>query len=92
MRWEWDEINKFLFHVVVREGNYRGCPDSFASRSEGSHLLRHSLAADLLRRSASLLEIGQVLRHSQSATTQIYAKVDIATLRQIGQPWPGVSS
>jgi site-specific recombinase XerD len=59
---------------------------------KGSHLLRHSLATDLLRRGASLLEIGQVLRHSQPATTQIYAKVDIAALRQIGQPWPGIPS
>ena len=59
---------------------------------KGSHLLRHSLASDLLRRGASLLEIGQILRHSQPATTQIYAKVDIAALRQIGQPWPGVSA
>ena len=48
---------------------------------KGSHMLRHSLATNLLRRGASLLEIGQLLRHSQPATTQIYAKVDIAALR-----------
>jgi site-specific recombinase XerD len=59
---------------------------------KGSHMLRHSLATDLLRRGASLLEIGQLLRHSQPATTQIYAKVDITALRQIGQPWPETSS
>jgi integrase/recombinase XerD len=59
---------------------------------KGAHLLRHSLATDLLRRGASLVEIGQLLRHSQSNTTQIYAKVDIATLRAIALPWPGVAS
>ncbi|MER9586643.1 tyrosine-type recombinase/integrase [Mesorhizobium sp. M0276] len=47
---------------------------------KGAHLLRHSLATDLLRRGASLVEIGQLLRHSQPNTTQIYAKVDIAGL------------
>jgi site-specific recombinase XerD len=59
---------------------------------KGAHLLRHSLATDLLRRGASLVEIGQLLRHSQPNTTQIYAKVDIVALRAIGLPWPGASS
>ncbi len=59
---------------------------------KGAHLLRHSLATDLLRRGASLVEIGQLLRHSQPNTTQIYAKVDIAALRAIALPWPGASS
>jgi site-specific recombinase XerD len=55
---------------------------------KGAHLLRHSLATDLLRRGASLGEIGQLLRHRQQTTTQIYAKVDIAALRGIALPWP----
>ena len=55
---------------------------------KGAHLLRHSLATDLLRRGASLSEIGQLLRHRQPTTTQIYAKVDIAALRGIALPWP----
>jgi integrase/recombinase XerD len=59
---------------------------------KGAHLLRHSLATDLSRRGASLTEIGRLLRHSQPTTTQIYAKVDIAALRTIGLPWPGVAS
>ena len=42
----------------------------------GTHLLRHSLATDLLRRGASLREIGQLLRHQQLKTTQIYANTD----------------
>jgi site-specific recombinase XerD len=56
---------------------------------KGAHLLRHSLATDLLRRGASLGEIGQLLRHREPTTTQIYAKVDIAALRGIALPWPG---
>jgi len=58
---------------------------------KGAHLLRHSLATDLLRRGASLTEIGQLLRHSQPTTTQIYAKVDIAALRTLGLAWPGAA-
>lgn len=54
----------------------------------GAHLLRHSLATTLLQRGASLQEIGDVLRHRHPATTQIYAKVDIAALQTLVQPWP----
>jgi site-specific recombinase XerD len=59
---------------------------------KGAHLLRHSLATNLLRRGASLSEIGQLLRHRQPTTTQIYAKVDIEALRGIALPWPGGAS
>lgn len=59
---------------------------------KGAHLLRHSLATNLLRRGASLSEIGQLLRHRQLTTTQIYAKVDIEALRGIALPWPGSAS
>jgi site-specific recombinase XerD len=54
----------------------------------GAHLLRHSLATTLLRRGASLQEIGDILRHQHIATTQIYAKVDTAALQPLAQPWP----
>jgi site-specific recombinase XerD len=47
------------------------------------------LAAELLRRGANLVEVSQVLRHRDLATTAIYAKVDLDTLRQVAQPWPG---
>ena len=55
---------------------------------KGAHLLRHSLATRMLRHGASLPEIGQVLRHRGVNTTEIYAKVDIAGLRALAQPWP----
>jgi site-specific recombinase XerD len=55
----------------------------------GAHLLRHSLATQMLRRGASLTQIGQVLRHQRAQTTEIYAKVDVAALQALAQPWPG---
>lgn len=55
----------------------------------GSHVLRHSLATELLRSGATLTEIGQVLRHRHPDTTRIYAKVDLTSLRTLCLPWPG---
>ena len=55
----------------------------------GPHRLRHGLARELLRRGTGLMAIGQVLRHQDLATTALYAKVDLDTLRQVAQPWPG---
>jgi len=55
----------------------------------GPHRLRHALAAELLRQGAGLIAISQVLRHQDLATTALYAKVDLNTLRQVAQPWPG---
>jgi site-specific recombinase XerD len=55
----------------------------------GAHRLRHALATEMLRQGATLVEVSQVLRHRDLATTAIYAKVDIGTLRQVAQPWPG---
>jgi site-specific recombinase XerD len=55
----------------------------------GAHRLRHTLATEMLRRGVKLVDIGQVLRHRDLATTALYAKVDLATLRSIAQPWPG---
>ncbi len=58
-------------------------------RPVGAHRLRHALASELLREGASLIEISQVLRHRDLATTAIYAKIDLGRLRLVAQPWPG---
>jgi site-specific recombinase XerD len=54
----------------------------------GAHLLRHSLATAMVRRGASLAEIGEVLRHRSPNTTEIYAKVDFDSLRDVAMAWP----
>jgi site-specific recombinase XerD len=59
------------------------------SRHQGAHVLRHSLATRMLGRGASLAQIGQVLRHQQVQTTEIYAKVDLTALKRLALPWPG---
>jgi site-specific recombinase XerD len=55
----------------------------------GSHQFRHALAVRMLKRGASLSDIGEVLGHRSPQTTSIYARVDIDSLRVLALPWPG---
>jgi site-specific recombinase XerD len=58
----------------------------------GANLMRHSLATGLLGHGASLSEIAGVLGHRSLVTTQIYASVDVAALREVALPWPQATS
>jgi site-specific recombinase XerD len=51
-------------------------------------VLRHSAATALLRQGVTLDVIGAVLRHRCVESTAHYAKVDVARLRAVAQPWP----
>jgi integrase/recombinase XerD len=53
------------------------------------HRLRHSAATGMLRRGASLSEIGQVLRHNHPRATAVYSAVDHDALRALAPTWPG---
>jgi site-specific recombinase XerD len=57
--------------------------------TKGARLLRHSAATDMLCGGATLDMVGAVLRHRSPDMTAHYAKVDIAMLQQVTQPWPG---
>lgn len=50
----------------------------------GPHALRHACAAHLLEQGSSLKEIGDYLGHRDPESTRIYAKVDVAGLRAVG--------
>lgn len=54
----------------------------------GAHRLRHSLACDMVRAGVPLHEIGQVLRHRDTTSTSIYARVDVEQLRTMARAWP----
>jgi site-specific recombinase XerD len=56
----------------------------------GAYVFRHTLASRMVRRGASLKEVADVLGHRCLDTTTIYAKLDIASLREVALPWPEV--
>jgi site-specific recombinase XerD len=50
----------------------------------GAHALRHACATHLLAQGLSLKEVGDHLGHRSPEVTRIYAKVDLAGLRSVG--------
>jgi site-specific recombinase XerD len=76
-----EAISAVVKHALRRAG--------VTSARKGAHLFRHSLATSMIRRGASLDEIGELLRHRSPNTTTIYAKVDLPALRPLALPWPG---
>jgi integrase/recombinase XerD len=50
----------------------------------GPHSLRHACATRLLAEGLSMKQIGDHLGHRKADTTRVYAKVDMAGLRQVG--------
>jgi len=80
--------NQVAISTIVKRA-MRRADVAYASRG-AAHVLRHSAATSMLRHGASLQDIAAILRHRSIETTRIYAKVDVAALRQIAQPWPQV--
>lgn len=54
-----------------------------------AHLLRHTLASELVNSGVSFKETADFLGHRFLQTTGIYAKLDLDSLSQIALPWPG---
>ena len=75
-------------HIVRRAIRRAGVP----APTQGSHVLRHFAASEMLRRGASLYDIGSVLRHRSVDMTAYYAKVDMTLLSLVARPWPEVLS
>jgi integrase/recombinase XerD len=57
----------------------------------GAHRLRHTAASQMLAGGATLVEIGQVLRHRRQQTTEVYTAVQPSVLALAARPWPGTA-
>jgi integrase/recombinase XerD len=56
----------------------------------GSHIMRRTVASQMIQSGASLKEVADTLRHRDLDTTKIYTKVNIPMLREVALPWPEV--
>ena len=76
-----DGVSSVVRHALQRAG--------VKASVKGAHLLRHTAATQMLRSGVPLEQIGLVLRHRSLDMSAYYAKVDVALLRGVAQPWPG---
>jgi site-specific recombinase XerD len=76
-----DGVSSVVRHALQRAG--------VKAPAKGAHLLRHTAATQMLRSGVPLDQIGLVLRHRSIDMSAYYAKVDVALLRGVAQPWPG---
>ncbi len=81
--------NRPITVLAIKNAMSRAFRRSGLDQFGGTHILRHTLATRLQRSGTSLKEIADVLRHKSLDTTSIYAKVNLAALRKVAQPWPG---
>jgi integrase/recombinase XerD len=79
-------LSRIAVKCIVRRALNRA---GVESPCRGAHMLRHSAATAMLRHGISLAGVGAVLRHRSPSMTALYAKVDIALLSEIAQPWAG---
>jgi integrase/recombinase XerD len=62
------------------------------SGAAGAHLLRHSLATQLVSQQRPINEVADLLGHRSIDTTAIYVKVALPQLADIALPFPGGAS
>lgn len=62
------------------------------SGAAGAHLLRHSLATQLVRQHRPINEVADLLGHRSIDTTAIYVKVALPQLADVALPFPGGAS
>ncbi|RKX64744.1 MAG: integrase, partial [Tenericutes bacterium] len=75
--------------IVRNAVRYAAIRCGLEHRIRGTHILRHTLAGQLVQRGTRFKEIADLLRHRNLNTTTIYAKVDFPALEQVALPWPG---
>jgi site-specific recombinase XerD len=75
----YDHVGNAVRYVMVRAGIV----------GHGVHALRHTAATAFVNRGVSFKAIADILGHRSLATTFIYAKLDLTSLRQVALPWPG---
>lgn len=74
-------VSKIIKHLLNKTAIKR--------TSSGAHLLRHTVASQMVNQGASFKEVADILGHQSLQTTGIYAKLNLATLAQVALPWLG---
>jgi len=58
---------------------------------QGAYVFRHTVASRMVQQGTSLKEVADFLGHRCLDSAMIYAKLDLAALREVALPWPEVA-
>jgi len=86
------KLNKVTVHSIVSKYMRKSNISHWKKKKHGPHSLRHSLAANMLKRNVSMPLIGTILGHQTTESTKIYLSVDFQQLRQCTLPMPPINS
>lgn len=75
-------ISSPTVHSIVTKYMHKADIKNWKCKKHGPHSLRHSLAANMLKKNVSMPIISTVLGHQNTETTKVYLKVDTEKLRQ----------
>ncbi len=79
-------------HSVVSKYLSRAEIKNWKNKKHGPHAMRHSLAANLLKKNVAMPIISTVMGHQKTETTSIYISVDYEKLKLCAIPMPLIHS
>ncbi len=82
-------ISSYVVRYIVRKGFKKA---GLRVPSRPTHLLRHTLASQMIQQGVTIKEIADILRHRCLDTTMIYTKINLSGLNDVVMPWLEVKS
>ena len=86
------KLSTATIHSIVKKHMKKAGIKNWEQKKHGPHSLRHSLAANLLRKNISIPVISTVLGHQSTESTKVYISVDNARLKQCALPIPALKT
>jgi site-specific recombinase XerD len=72
----------------IREAVRRAAIRANLNSFNGTHMLRHKVARDMIIHGVDIKTIADILGHESIETTLIYTKLNIPELRHVSGKWP----
>jgi site-specific recombinase XerD len=82
------KLSAETIHSIVTKHMRKANINNWQQKKHGPHSLRHSLAANLLKKNIAIPVIGTVLGHQTTESTKVYLSVDNTRLKLCALPIP----
>ena len=86
------KLSEETIHSIVTKHMRKANIRNWEQKKHGPHSLRHSLAANLLKKNVSIPIISTVLGHQNTESTKVYLSVDNTRLKLCALPIPALNT